>query len=499
MRRPSWIRLAAAASAALLGLASCTGEKDASPSADFTRTAPVTGTDDPKDEDGDQPSDEPAVEATAQPTDQPTTEVTGGPTREPLVLAVRPTRPAPRIGLALARSIIAGRVHTWKSLDGTPTALRVVPGPARAAARALARDARVVALLPASEVGPAMRAIVVAGVDPLRSPTRYPLRVPGPSPAAVTTLKVVGDIMLGRRVGSLARAAAHPAAPLRPMSRRLAAADLTVGNLESTLSKAGAPRQGADSFAAPPSVLTGLAAAGFDAISLANNHTGDYGARALLDTAEAFPGSGIRSFGAGRDLAAASRPVVLMRGGVRFGFLGFNAIGETPRATPERPGALSVRMPPRTGPLNRADLRHVLGLVRRLAARVDVVVVLPHWGRQYTHVAEPIQSRVGGRLIAAGATLVVGSHPHWVQGVEPNADGMIVHSLGNFVFDMDFMQQTREGVTLTATFWGDELKGVTFTPYVIGPGFAPRPATGSVGRRILADVWRHSTPPFRVP
>ena len=166
---------------------------------------------------------------------------------------------------------------------------------------------------------------------------------------------------------------------------------------------------------------------------------------------------------------------------------------------PERPGALSVRMPPRTGPLNRADLRHVLGLVRRLAARVDVVVVLPHWGRQYTHVAEPIQSRVGRRLIAAGAALVAGGHPHWVQGVEPYADGMIVHSLGNFVFDMDFMQQTQEGVTLTATFWGDELKGVTLTPYVIGPGFAPRPATGSVGRSILADVWRNSAPPFRVP
>ncbi len=112
-----------------------------------------------------------------------------------------------------------------------------------------------------------------------------------------------------------------------------------------------------------------------------------------------------------------------MRGGVRFGFVGFNAIGETPRATPERAGALSVRMPPRTGPLNRADLRHVLGLVRRLAARVDVVVVLPHWGTQYTHVAEPIQGRVGRRLIAAGAALVAGSHPHWVQGVEPTPTG----------------------------------------------------------------------------
>ena len=499
MPGPSWIRRAAAASVVLLSLAACAGEEDARPSSDFTRTAPVKGTDKPADQPTGSPTDQPIGSPTGSPTDQPTVELSGEPTKEPLVLAVRPTWPAPRIGLPLAHRILRGRVHTWESLDGTTAALRVVTGPAEAATRAMARDPRVVAVLPASQVGPAMRPIVVAGVDPLRSPTKYPLRVPGPPPAAVTTLRVVGDIMLGRRVGLVTRDAGDAAAPLRPMSRRLAAADLTVGNLESTLSKAGRPRQGGDSFAASPAVLTGLAAAGFDALSLANNHTGDYGTRALLDTAQAFHGSGIKAFGAGRDLAAASRPVVLVRGGVRFGFVGFNAIGETPRATPERAGALSVRMPPRTGPLNRADLRHVLGLVRRLAARVDVVVVLPHWGTQYTHVAEPIQGRVGHRLIAAGAALVAGSHPHWVQGVEPYADGMIVHSLGNFVFDMDFAQQTREGVTLTATFWGDELKGVTFTPYVIGPGFAPRPVTGSVRRSILADVWRNSAPPFRAP
>ncbi len=108
-------------------------------------------------------------------------------------------------------------------------------------------------------------------------------------------------------------------------------------------------------------------------------------------------------------------------------------------------------MPPRTGPLDRADLAHVVAAVRRLEQRVDVVVVLPHWGTQYTHVAEPVQSRVGRRLVDAGADLVVGGHPHWVQGLERYGGAVIAHSLGNFVFDMDFMEQTMEGVTLTAT------------------------------------------------
>ena len=252
-----------------------------------------------------------------------------------------------------------------------------------------------------------------------------------------TTVTIVGDIMLGRGVAA-ANPTTDPAAPLRPMRALLHGADLTVGNLESTLSDHGRPRQGGDSFAADPQALPAMARLGFDALSLANNHTGDYGPAALVDTVAAFRGSGVRSFGAGRDLRAAARPVVLERHGVRFGFLGFNAIGETPRARPGHPGALSVRMPPRTGPLNRRDLARVLHAVRRLSHRVDVVIVMPHWGAQYTHEALPIQRRVGRRLVDAGADLVVGGHPHWVQGLERHHGAVIAYCLGKFVFEIEF-------------------------------------------------------------
>ena len=120
----------------------------------------------------------------------------------------------------------------------------------------------------------------------------------------------------------------------------------------------------------------------------------------------------------------------LRHGGVSFGFLGFNAIGETPRATPTSPGALSVRMPPRTGPLNSSDLAYAERAVRRLDRRVDVVVVVPHWGTQYTHVAEPVQSLVARRLADAGADLVVGGHPHWTQGLERAGDAVVAALAG---------------------------------------------------------------------
>jgi poly-gamma-glutamate capsule biosynthesis protein CapA/YwtB (metallophosphatase superfamily) len=299
---------------------------------------------------------------------------------------------------------------------------------------------------------------------------------------------VVGDIMLGRGVAGQPGGAA---ARLRALAPHLRASDLTVGNLESTLSDDGPPQQGTDSFSAAPAVLDALAGAGVDALSLANNHTGDHGDPALLETVAAFRSHRIESFGAGRDLRAATRAAVLTRNGLRFGFLGFNAIGETPRATPRTPGALSVRMPPRTGPLNRADLGHLVDATRSLAERVDVVVVLPHWGTQYTHVAEPVQSLVGRQLVDAGADLVVGGHPHWVQGLERYDGAVIAHSLGNLVFDMDFMEQTMEGVTLTARFRGDRLRGVELTPYRLDTTFTPRRVTGPAARAILRDVHTH--------
>ncbi len=188
--------------------------------------------------------------------------------------------------------------------------------------------------------------------------------------------------------------------------------------------------------------------------------------------------------------------------GTTYAFLGFNAIGETPRATASSPGALSVRMPPRTGPLVEADLARVEGAVRAAQRRVDVVVVLPHWGTQYTHLPEPVQRTVSRRLVAAGADLVVGGHPHWVQGMDAVGGVPIAHSLGNFVFDMDripdpgggFMTETMEGVVLEATFWGAELKAVGLLPYRMDDHtFAPRRVRGA---DVLADVWSTSDGPF---
>ena len=188
----------------------------------------------------------------------------------------------------------------------------------------------------------------------------------------------------------------RPGAPLKPLAKRLAAAEITVGNFESTLSADGSPTQGGDSFAASPRVRPGLRAAGFDLLSLANNHVGDYGDGALRQTLARFDSGRIQTVGAGRNLDAARRPVIIERDGVRVGFLAVDSIGETPAATRTRSGTNRLNMPPRTGPLNRSHLRRISSDIRALDSRVDAVVVLTHWGTQYTHRPESSQRIASG-------------------------------------------------------------------------------------------------------
>jgi len=382
-------------------------------------------------------------------------EATSAPVDPVLAVVGHATEPQLELSRAAYRRIVDGDLDRWRGRD--------------------------VDVVPLDEVGPTVVAARVAGDDPVRD-----------DPRAVE-LVVGGDLMLVRGVPSAADA-------LRPLTRPFRSADLAVANLESTLSLDGDPTQGGDSFGASAALLDPLRRSGLDVLSLANNHAGDYGPRALVETVDVLADSPIVPVGAGRDLAAASGPAYVERGGVRFAFVAFNAIGETPRATRTEPGALSVRMPPRTGPLVPADVAHVEAVVRRAARSADVVVALPHWGTQYTHEPEPVQRTVGRRLVRAGADLVVGGHPHWVQGMDAVRGVPVLHSLGNLVFDMGpdrFPVEAREGVLLEATFWGAELKAVRLAPYRMDPvTFVPRLLDGADGAGVLADVWGASTGPY---
>ena len=125
------------------------------------------------------------------------------------------------------------------------------------------------------------------------------------------------------------------------------------------------------------------------------------------------------------------------------------------------------------------------------------MIVLTHWGTQYTHRPESSQRLAARAFADAGADLVIGGHPHWVQGLEMAGSAVVVHSLGNFVFDMDFQTKTREGIFLEIVLWGDKVKAVEPVPYVIDVDLHPTAHPGrSRAEASSTDVWRSSRGPF---
>ncbi|UCG86409.1 MAG: CapA family protein [Gemmatimonadota bacterium] len=195
--------------------------------------------------------------------------------------------------------------------------------------------------------------------------------------------------------------------------------ELNVANLECPLTHStdSLPLKSAIHKAEPvPSPILEL----FDVFSLANNHIMDYRTLGLQDTLEFLDKSQKRYFGAGLDRGRALKPLVLEHHGLRFAFVGFSRW-----QTATRNGAGTA--PDR--------IRRIVRLVRELSEAGCFVVVYPHWNYEYIDLPAPSNRKIAHRLIDAGAHLVVGSHPHVIQGYEPYRGRMIYHSMGNFVFD----------------------------------------------------------------
>jgi poly-gamma-glutamate capsule biosynthesis protein CapA/YwtB (metallophosphatase superfamily) len=162
----------------------------------------------------------------------------------------------------------------------------------------------------------------------------------------------------------------------------------------------------------------------FSAVSLANNHSGDFGPAGLVEQLRILDEAGIPSFGAGRTLSDARRPLVLERGGFKVAVLGSNGFRAlTTAATADRAGSAPL------------EEEQVLEDIRAARTRADAVVPFVHWGPENTPQPRPAQARLARKMVDAGAAAVIGCHPHVTQTVEVIRGVPIVYSLGNFVFD----------------------------------------------------------------
>jgi poly-gamma-glutamate synthesis protein (capsule biosynthesis protein) len=241
--------------------------------------------------------------------------------------------------------------------------------------------------------------------------------------APVVSIVFVGDIMLDDTPGRVVRSGRDPFAHI---ARWLHGADVRIGNLESIVATTGTPVPDKPyTFRAHPRVLQHVKRY-FDAVSLANNHAGDYGPKALLESMRRLDSQGIRWFGAGRDLAQAHEPLLIERHGLRIALLGYNEfLPRSFEADVDKPG------------IAWSEDEHVRLDIQRARSlhRADLVIPVMHWGWENESRASERQRSLARLMLQAGADAVVGGHPHVIQDVEVLDGKPIFYSLGNFVFN----------------------------------------------------------------
>jgi poly-gamma-glutamate synthesis protein (capsule biosynthesis protein) len=240
---------------------------------------------------------------------------------------------------------------------------------------------------------------------------------------------------------------------LADVSDTLKADSLTVGNLECSVSTTGKPEQGKQyTFQAPPALLDGLKCNGIELVSLANNHVLDFGREALVEMLGHLRSAGLAFGGAGENVDAAAAPVCFTIAGQRLALFCYSRVisSESWYAGRNRAGVVGAYDPAR-----------LLAGIAQARDSGALVAVYLHWGKEKESRPESYQRLLARRCVEAGAHLVVGSHPHVLQGFEFYQGRLIAYSLGNFIFSN---RDRRPTMILRTTFVGDSLVSASVVP-----------------------------------
>src|SRR5215470_7517397 len=337
-------------------------------------------------------------------------------------------------------------------------------------------------------VGPPPYRTVVHGTGTLALPGPPP-QAPAPvarppagrQPAAgavEVTMAFAGDVhFAGRTAG---RVALGPDV-LGPIGRTLAAADIGMVNLESAITERGTEEPKQFHFRAPPAVLDSLRRSGLDLISMANNHAVDYGPVGLADTLAAISSHHLPVVGIGADAGQAYAPWYAVVRGTRVAVIAASQIHDRTLAAwtagPSSPGIAS------------AGSERLVAAVRDARQRADIVVVYLHWGTEGQECPNAEQRALAGRLAAAGADAVVGTHAHLLLGAGWLHSAYVGFGLGNFLWWRDNAYSNDTGV-LTLTFRAGQVVRSAFTPAEIDARGVPVPAAGAQAATILDKLDR---------
>ena len=362
-------------------------------------------------------------------------------------------------------------------------------------------------------------ALTMNGHDPYRDPAKHsPLRqvrwISARSYAVAQTLiraigmevaptfdpagmVVTGELIPVRCTNAVLAALDDYDAMFDGVRELIAAADIAVAPLEHPLTDQAelTPCRRTVIFTGSHRAVPAIANAGFDVVLTIGNHMldcwrGCSGIAALRETLTRLHAVGLVTAGAGENLEAARTPALAQTGtaedSVSFAFLGYDIIAPWYAATDERPGV---------APLTARSVREDIKAAQQLA---DHVIVGANWGTEYVSNPNRFQRDIGGIVMDAGATLLIGNHPHWVQAVEHVDDGLVAYSFGNFVFDQNWSVPTTQGMLMELGFTAERLLGYRIRPVVIRGGSGVhhsiyRPEfvnPAGEGRAILRRIWQ---------
>lgn len=250
--------------------------------------------------------------------------------------------------------------------------------------------------------------------------------------------------------------------PLQKIADDLLQYDFLFGNLEGPVSDKGKNVGSIYSFRMNPLTLDALARVGFKAVSVANNHIGDWGANAMKDTFDRLNIADIAAVGGGANAEEAYGPRFLTVKGLRIAILGESQFGKGyTEATASSSGIAIINIPKLQVAIQKARLE------------ADIVVASFHFGEEYEPEPNDFQKKVAHVAIDAGADIVVGHHPHVLEPLEAYKTGYIVYSLGNFIFDQRFSSSTMTSALFEVIVTNKKITEVKLRPVAINTDLQP--------------------------
>ncbi|UJF31631.1 CapA family protein [Paenibacillus hexagrammi] len=259
-------------------------------------------------------------------------------------------------------------------------------------------------------------------------------------------------------------------------------ADYTIANLETPVTTRGTAQSKEYVYRSSPDALPELKAAGVDLVNLANNHIMDYGQDGLFDTMEVLDKLDIKRVGAGKNTQEAYEPVIVEKQGIKIAFLGFS------RVVPDASWKAGAD---HAGVAETYSYLMPVEAVQKAKQQADLVVVLAHWGTEREDNPDKNQKELAHRYIDAGADLIVGGHPHVLQGFENYKGKWIAYSMGNFIFTTNGNSKTWDSGILEASCSKDQQCDIQLVP-ILTKGALPTPMNAEDGSKLFERLTKIS-------